>query len=82
MQIISQSVQSILMEFGTALGVVNLMNLIPILCCVIGIQGREHYISEIVYIKSLNIGMCSDIYRLISFKLGVIMKITKLYTLI
>ena len=36
----------------------------------------------IISVLSLNIGLCSDIYIQISFKLGMMIEITKLYILI
>ena len=60
------------MEYDVVLRLVCVMNLKLILCWSFTIQGREPY---------LNINLNGDIYRPISFKLGVMIEIAKLYIL-
>ena len=70
------------MEFGKLVRLYDVMNLIHILSHPFNIQGREPYLPEFVGGKTFNIGWYSDIYRPISFKLGMIVETTKLYVLI
>ena len=42
---------------------------------------EENYLSHFVLEKKHYVGMSSDIYRLISFTLGLVIDITKLHTL-
>ena len=79
---ISPSFQSIGIEFGMLLILVGVMNLILILSCPFNIQGREPNLYDFVKKKNFNVGLYSDIYRLISFKLCMLIKTTKLYILI
>ena len=57
------------------------MKLILILSCVFNIQGKESYMYDSV-IESFNVGLYSDIYRSVSFRLGMVIETTKVYVLI
>ena len=60
------------MEFGTLMRLVGVMNLILILSY---LEGREPYIYDFAKKKKKkNIGLYSDICRLIFFKLGMIIE--------
>ena len=77
--IISQSFQTICMEFGILLRLVGVMNVI-----LFNIQERESYFCDFVIKKppTFSVDFYSDIYWPISFKLGVLIENTKLCILI
>ena len=68
------------MEFGILLRFVELMNLKLILNSCFSIQGREPYLYDFIKIN-FYIGLYSKIYWPISFQLGLMIEITKLYSL-
>ena len=68
------------MEFDILSRLTGIMNFIRILFCPYSIEGREPYLCDFVE-KNFNIGLYSDIYRPVSFKLCVMMKSFKLYIL-
>ena len=72
---ISQSFQSVWMEFGVLLRLVGVMNLI-LVSCLFNIQGREPSMCDFVK-KKKKFGLYSDIYRLISFKFDLMIGTTK-----
>ena len=76
MLVISQSCQSIWMEFGILWRLVGIMNVILNLSRPFNNQGN-YFVTE-----NFNIGLYLDIQRPISFKLGTMIEITKLYILI
>ena len=80
--IISQSFQLIWMELDLLLRTVGVVNLILMLSHLFCVQGKEPYFWDFVKKKSFNIGLYSDIYGQISFKLGIMIETTKLYILI
>ena len=80
--IISQSFQSIWMECGILLRFVSVINLIFISSCPFVVHGREPYLYYFVWKQNLNVGLFSDIWRPIYFKLGMMIRTTKLYMLI
>ena len=59
-----------------------MMNLILIICCPSYIQGREPIYVISFFLKTNNTGLYSDIYRIITFKLVMTIKASKLYNLI
>ena len=59
----------------------GVMNLIFILCCPFDVQGREPYLCDFVK-KDINDCLYSDIYRPVSFNLGLMIETTKLYILV
>ena len=72
------------MEFGVLLRFVGVMNFILILSRPFIIQGREPYLSDFVTKDNKEekeeeetVGFYSDIYRLISFKLSMMIESTK-----
>ena len=62
------------MELGILLRLVGVMNLIIIFSSAFSIQGRELYLRDFTEKKHL---LYSDIYRPISFRLGMMMGTTK-----
>ena len=74
--IISHSFQLISKEFGILLRLVDVMNHILILYRPFTFQKREPYFYD--FIKKVNVGLYSDNYRSICFKLCVMIEITKL----
>ena len=62
------------MDFDSLLRLVSLMNLMVILSHLIGIQGRERHVGDFAP-SEINISLCLNIYRQVSFKLGVIVQI-------
>ena len=69
------------MEFVVVVRLVGVMNLVCILPCPFSIQGREPYLHNFLG-KRIVTGLYSDIFRLVSFKVGMILEITTLYILI
>ena len=75
--------QLILVEFAILLRLVGVMNLILILSHPFSIQGREPNSCDFIEKrKKINVFLYSDIYGSVSFRLGLMIKITKLYILI
>ena len=79
--VISQTIQSNWMEFGILLRCVRVINLMLILSHSFNTQGKEPYLCDF-FKENVNLGLCSDIYRPIFFKLGTIIETTKFYILI
>ena len=77
--VFSQSCKWIWSDFGLMLRLVGLMKLI--LCPVWSIFKGENT-AEMIWWKEVNVGLYSDMYRLISFKFGMMIDTTKLYRLI
>ena len=80
--IISQSFQIIWMKFGLLLRFVHLMNFMLTLFWPFSIQWRVPSLCDFVFKKHFKIGLYSDIYIPISFKLGMMIRISKLYILV
>ena len=80
--VISQSFRSILMEYGILFRLATVMNLRLILPCPFNVQGRKPYLYMISFEKNINVRLFSDIYRLISFKLCMMIETTEQYILI
>ena len=74
-------IESIRMSFGVPLRLVGVINLMLIWSCKLNVQGREPYLYDFVK-QNFNIGLHSDIYRPVSFKLSMMVETTKLYILI
>ena len=62
---ISQSFQSIWMEFLKLFRLVSVMNLLLILSRPLNIQGRKPHLSDFVKKKPFNVGLYADIYCLL-----------------
>ena len=86
MPVISQRFPSIWMAFGTLLRLAGLMNLILVLSHISLIQGKnttyailskkEHTHTHVhIQLTPFYLGLQSDVYRLISFNLGVMEEI-------
>ena len=83
--IISQSYRLIWFECGILLRLLLVMKVILIWFCPFSIQGRERYLCDLKKKQNkqnFNICLYSDIYRPISFKLSMMIEITKLYIFI
>ena len=76
--IISQSFQSIWIESGLLSSLVSVANLMFILFRSFNILGREPDLRDLIK-NNINIGLYSDIYGPISFKLGLIVRSTFIY---
>ena len=68
--VISQRFQSISIQFVILIRLVCIINLILNLSCPFVIQRRKSYLFDFIK-KNVNVGLYSDIYTLISFKLGI-----------
>ena len=78
------------MEFGLLLRLVGVMSLMLMLCRSFQIQGREPYLYDFVnknnkttttttkHTQKQNVGLYSNIYRAISFKLDMVIETAKL----
>ena len=75
--VITQSFQSVVMEFGVLLRLCGVTNFMLIVSHSLNIQGRDAYLYDFININ-FNIGLYSDIYRPVSFKLGMMIESTKL----
>ena len=80
--IISQSFQSIWMEFGTVLRFVDVVNVILNLLSIWYVRERTVLKFFFFFFFYPNTGLHSDVYRLISVKLDMIIEIFKLYIFI
>ena len=69
------------MELGKTLRLNDFINLIFISACLITIQGREPILRNFIEEK-FDVGLQSDIFGLISFKLGMVIDNTKPYCLV
>ena len=58
----SQSFQSIWVDFGIQLRLVDVMNLLHILCRPINIKETETYLRDLIKKKTFNFGLYLDIY--------------------
>ena len=88
--IISHTFQSVCMEIDILLRLVGVMNLSFFLSRPFSFQGRNPYLCDFVKKTKqnnnkkhthLNVGLYSDIYRPIFFKLGMVIETTDSYTL-